>query len=226
MIPLLEDKLLDLLVNVIAIILGGGLIVVFIEWQRHQRELRSWKREDELIEIDIPRSDMSVFNWQISEKTSDKEKVMIYENRLENTVHRVTVHAEFVIRNTTSTEIIVTSYFGDVLQTPSGVDEKRYYDLETYDLISVEDMGIIRLKPYGTIPRAFIMDSTFGKDRILDQAPTTLVVTVETSSGRTIQAKSTLKITPYPLLGISSWGGAFHPSKFVEKREKDEEVPF
>jgi len=44
-----QDKLLDLLVNIISIILGGGLVMLWIEWRRHKREMSSWAREDEMI---------------------------------------------------------------------------------------------------------------------------------------------------------------------------------
>lgn len=89
MSPLIQEKLLDLLVNVIAIILGGGLITLVIELRRHQREGLSWQREDELIQIDIPRSDLRVLNWAITDKTSDKDKLIIYENKLEGTIRKI-----------------------------------------------------------------------------------------------------------------------------------------
>lgn len=51
--PLLQEKLLDLVVNFIAIVLGGGLITLVIEWRRHKREMQNWQREDATIQIDI-----------------------------------------------------------------------------------------------------------------------------------------------------------------------------
>ena len=135
MSPLIQGKLLDLLVNFVAIILGGGLITLVIELRRHQRERLNWQREDEMVQIDIPRSDLRCLTWIITDKTSDKDKLVIYENILEGTIRKIFVVAEFVIRNTTAAEIIITHYDADVLQIPSGNDTKHFYDLETHDLI-------------------------------------------------------------------------------------------
>src|SRR5215208_567747 len=102
MSPMIQEKLLDLLVNVVAIILGGGFITLLIDWRRHKREMQTWQREDETIQIDIPRSDALRLYWKIEKETPDKTKLMIYENHLENTIRRIVLVAEFVIRNTTA----------------------------------------------------------------------------------------------------------------------------
>jgi len=223
--PLIQEKLLDLLVNVIAIILGGGLIMLVIEWRRHQRERLAWQREDEMIQIDIPRSDMLVSKWQIGEKTSDKDKLVIYENKLEDTVKQLAIIAEFVIRNTTGAEIIITEYDAEILQVPSGDDSKQFYDLETFDLISVDDIGAIRLRPYTTVPRILVLVSHFGKDRKLDTVPTTVVISAKTSSGKIIQGKSTLRVMPR-ISDLEVYQGTIHPKKYVDKIREPENIPF
>ena len=194
--PFIQEKLLDLLVNIVSIILGGGIILLIIELSRHRRERRVWAREDHLLEIDIPRADLRVTKWQIIDRMSVVDKLEIYEHKLEGTIKQLLIAAHFVIRNTTSAEIIVTSYDINVLHIPPGHDKKGFYDLETFDLISVEDIGTIKLQPYAAIARMVILEGEFNSERRLDTAPSTLVVEAKTSSGATIHGKATLTIVP------------------------------
>jgi len=226
MSPLIQGKLLDLLVNFVAIILGGGLITLVIELRRHQRERLNWQREDEMVQIDIPRSDLRCLTWIITDKTSDKDKLVIYENILEGTIRKIFVVAEFVIRNTTAAEIIITHYDADVLQIPSGNDTKHFYDLETHDLISVDDIGAVRLRPYSTIPRVLVLVCEFDKDRKLESLPTTLVISAKTSSGKILQGKATLNLVNR-IPDLEYFRDEYHLKKYADKvRTPEDELPF
>ncbi len=226
--PILQDKLLDLLVNLVAIVLGGGLITLAIEWRRHKREMQNWQREDETIQIDVPVSNITRTKWKIDPKTSDKDKLMIYENQLENSIKLIIIYAEFVIRNTTPAEIIITNYGTELLSIPAGSDIITFYDLETFDVVSVDDFGAIRLKPYATIPRALVFVTKFDKDRKLaeDALPTTLVISVTTSSGKVIRRSAELNLVlGWP--GVTVHEGVFVPTKFAEKfKDEEDDVPF
>ncbi len=214
--PLIEEKLLDLLINVISIILGGGIIVMIIELRRHRRERRVWAREDQLIEIDIPRADLRVRKWQVTEKLSAEEKLVIYENQLEGTVKELLVTAHFVIRNTTAAEILVTSYDAKMLRIPPGHVSKRFYDLETADLVAVEDIGAIKLQPHAAIARIVILASRFGQDRKLETVPSTVLVEATTSSGASIHGQATLGVVSR-IHGVEYYQKRYHPTKYVDK---------
>jgi len=224
--PVIQEKLLDLLINIVSIILGGGIILMIIELRRHQREKRVWAREDQMLEIDIPRADVRVRQWQISDDMSAEEKLVIYENQLEGTVKQLLTVAHFVIRNTTGAEIVVTSYDANLLQIPPANDDKRFYELETVDLISVEDVGAIKLRPYAAIARIVIVVSDFDEGRRLDTVPSTLVVEAKTSSGATIHGKATLSVVPrFPDIKVHD--GRYHPKQYVDKiGVPEEEIPF
>src|SRR5690606_8330822 len=118
--------------------------------------------------------------------------------------------------NTTAVEIIITSYSAEVLQIPSGDDSFRFYDLETFDLISVDDIGAVRLKPYSTIPRVFLFVGDFDKDRKLDILPTTLAISAKTSSGKVVQGKATLNLVK-GINDLEYFRGQFHPKKYADK---------
>lgn len=228
--PLIQEKLLDLLINIISIVLGGGVVVMIIELRRHRRESRAWAREDNMVEIDVPRADVMVRKWQVSEKMTPEEKVVIYENQLEGTVKHLVAVAHFVIRNTTAAEIIVTSYDANLLQIPPGDDRKCFYEWETFDLISVEDMGAIKLRPYAAIARVALIESHFDQERKLNTVPSTLVVEAWTSSGAIIHGSATLSVVPR-LADIEFYRGRLHTTKYVDKirpepEPEEGEIPF
>ncbi|MEW5870996.1 MAG: hypothetical protein AB1894_17110 [Chloroflexota bacterium] len=215
--PKLQEILLELIVNIVSIILGGGIIMMIIEWRRHQREQRKWEREDRLIEIDIPRADMSYSTWQFREEMSDGEKLNIYENNLEDTIRSMLVIVEFVIRNTTGSEIIITKYDVILIQIPPGDETKRFYDLETADLISVQDIGPVKLSPYAVIARTAIVVNTFSKNRRLETPPSALAVIVTTSSGNVLQGTASLRIVRGVPDDIKVYQEELHLKKYIQK---------
>lgn len=114
------------------------------------------------------------------------------------------------------------------MQIPSGNDDKRFYDLETFDLISVDDIGAVRLRPYATIPRVLVLICNFGKDRKLEAIPTTLVISAKTSSGKIIQGKVTLNLVT-KINDLEYFRDNFHPKKYADKvrtPEEEDDIPF
>lgn len=219
-----------LVINIISILIGGGLIGLWIDWRRHQREVSQWQHEDRVVEIDVPRAEMRVSRWQIKDDTLEEEELLIHRNQLQDTVQQLTVIAHFVIRNTTSTEIVITDYTAKVLQIPPGLNNLRFYELETKDLISVEDVGAIKLHPHAAIPRMLILSERFGPERRLEDVPTTLSIEVTTSSGKKIQGNATLNIITRMPNDIEAYQSIFHPKKYVEKirppAEEEPDIPF
>ena len=224
--PLIKDKLLDLLVNVIAILLSGGLLTYFIESRRYKRERLSWQREDRMIAIDIPRSDIAIERWKITEKTSSEEKLEIYENNLLDTIKTILVVVEFVIRNTTAAEVIITHYDAGLFNLPAGDDVKNYFDLETHDYMSVKETGAIKLKPYASIPRFLVITSKFDKDRILEKAPSTVLISITTSNGVVGQVGTILKILPKKPDDVLLFEGSYYSRKDIEKTFPEDDLPF
>jgi hypothetical protein len=218
-----------LAINIVSILIGGGLIGLWIDWKRHQREVRKWQHEDQTVEIDVPRAEMRVSKWQITEDTLEDEELLIHRNQLQDTIQQLTVVGHFVIRNTTSTEIVVTDYTANILQIPPGPRNLRFYDLETKDLISVEDVGPIKLHPHAAIPRMLILSERFGADRRQEAVPATLSIEVTTSSGKKVQGNATLNIITRMPSDVEAYQGVFHPKKYLEKirpAEEEDDIPF
>lgn len=223
----LQEKLFDLLINFISIVAGGGLVFLIIEWRRHSRERKQWQQEDQMIQVDLPRAEMVVYRWEPDESMADKAQLVLYKKNLIGQVNEIIIIAEFVIRNTTSAEIILTDYVAKPLGVTSSREQTHYYDLEHFDPVSVDEIGAIRLNPYGNVPRYCIIRLRAESGSKIEQIPSTLAVEVTTSSGKVVQNKISLKTVEY-FGEIQLHEYRYYPKKHLEKIgvATEDDIPF
>jgi hypothetical protein len=219
-----------LLVNVISIILGGGIVLLFIEVRRHQRERRAWQIEDQTLQIDIPRAEIRVARWIISDDMPEKDQLIILKRKLENQIRDYTAIAEFVIRNTTPAEVVVTSYnaFVSPITVGYGQQYEHYYDLETYDLIDVEEIGAFTIKPYGVVPRYCVI-GWYTRGRGLEEIPSSIIVEVTTSTGKLIQGKAVLNVVSNDFGELQVYDSFPRPKRYLRKigvPTEEDDIPF
>jgi hypothetical protein len=220
-----EEFLATLLVNVISIILGGGIVLLIIEWRRHQREKIQWLIEDATLQIDIPRAELHVVRWEISDDMTEKEQLWVLKNKLDGQLRAFTLIAEFVIRNTTQAEIVVTSYKAYTSLSPSSHQEVQYYDLETYDLILVDEIGVFTIKPYGVVPRYCVIHWS-GRS---SEVPSSLFVESTTSSGKVIKGKTVLNVVSEEFNEIQLHESHYRPKNYLRKIGvpiEEDDIPF
>lgn len=227
--PFLQDKLLDLLINLISILVSGGLLLAFIEWQRHRREQRQWKREEAKLEIDVPRAEIAYSVWAIKDGLSDKQKLMLYENQLIGKVNTYQILVDYVIRNTTGGELVIISY-GVEENAPPGDKTLRLYDLQTLDLID-QSLSTV-LQPLGTIARTALINRALSYRQKIDSPPTQVRIYAETSEGVRVQKEVELKKVPSLPTGYTP-EGEMHLRAYVDKMPppseaviEEEEIPF
>lgn len=227
--PFLQDKLWDLFINLISFLVSGGLLLLLIEWRRHRREQRGWKREEERLEIDVPRAEMSHSVWAIGDKMSDKVKLRLYENQLLGKVNHYRILVDFVIRNTTNGELVVISY-GVEETAPPGDKTYNLYDLASADFIEPKSLAATVLQPLGTIARTALVDRGINIRQKMDSPPTHVRIHAETSEGIRVQKEVELKEVPStPNIGYSP-EGVVHLLAYLEKflpeevREIDKEL--
>lgn len=233
-----EEIIWTLVINTVSIILGGGLIGLWIDWRRHQRELRQWAKEDKQLEIDIPRADMRVWRYQLEKHMGDKEKLQIYEGKLEGTVEKFLIVVQFAVRSTTNSDVILTSYSVDV---PSLLEGWRvsadYYDLDKdYEKADPRNIESLTLRPYGSISRLCVITSKediFAKSQQrLEDPPKTVSVTATLSTGAVVQTQAALKVLESGMPGVGEHKGDYYPIKYFEKENPDtyitevDEIPF
>jgi len=190
MTPYFWDKIWDLVVNLLSVILGGGAIVAYIEWRRYQREQEAIKKEEERLAIDVINAEIMFDTWRLHEKMDPETQLRIYKYQLEGTVRGYTILLEFVLRNTTATELVIIE-----LRTEEPGVQRRPHELRKHDIYDVFDLhsgkyvgkkldGLTTLGPNGTLGRAIWIERSFDEKQKLETAPSTIDVRVRTSEGR------------------------------------------
>ena len=163
MLSILQDKLLDLLVSLLSILLGGGLLILVIEWRRHKREKEQWEREDVKLVIDVPKAELEHWTWEIMSTTTEKEELIIHRHDLRDTVQRYWIVASFVIRNTTNSDLVVVDYGAQEDAPPGGIRRCRLYEEDNMEFINPEGLSSTTLRPGATIVRAVLITHDLHK---------------------------------------------------------------
>jgi len=205
MSPYFWDKFWDLVVNLVSIILGGGAIVTYIEWRRYQREQRALKREEEGVAIEVVSAAIEVARWKVVEKMSPEEQLRIYKNQLQDMVKEYTIALEFVVRNTTNTQQLITGIETEepgiperegIITRAEQFDEYVVFDLQTPKILGYDMESTSTLDPYATLGRCVYISRKFDEKRRLEKAPSTIIVEVKMSEGRSVVRNITLNEVP------------------------------
>lgn len=237
MSPYFGDKFWDLVVNLLSVILGGGAIVAYIEWRRYQRERRAEEREQERVALDIVNAEISDIRWVVHDRMEPEMKLRIYENRLEGTVREYTILVEFVLRNTTNTDLVITELKCDEAGLPERPYQLRKSDVyEVFDLPTGEYKGekldeVVNIGPLGSLGRAVWIERSFDERQKLETPPSTVTVQVKTSEGRVVDHNIPLRLVEWVSKleaspsGCIYYGGAKRLPPRVQRLEREEELP-
>jgi len=237
MSPYFWDKFWDLVVNLLSVILGGGAILVFIEWRRYQRERRAEEREEERVAIDVVNAEIRDSRWEVRDEMKPETKVRIYENKLEGTVREYTILVEFLLRNTTNTELVITELKCNEAGLPKRPYKLRKSDVyEVFDLPTGEYEGIklddlVKLEPRGSLGRAIWIERSFDERQKLETPPSTVTVQVKTSEGKVVDHNIHLRPVEwisqmaYSPGGWPYYGRAKKIPPRVQRLDREEELP-
>lgn len=227
------EKLLDLVVTIIAFAATGGVFYWIIERRRHTQEQAKWKRDEEerlrkeqKLEIDVSSAVINAHVFRINDDMADDEKVDIYQNKAENKVRWYAIAVDFVIRNTTDEDLIVSKY-GVEDGTPPMVKTIRLYDMETADCIDPDELTPVTLKPSGIIARSGLIYRQMTPSRSIDKPPDIVRVYAFTS-GKMVEAEKKLQNVSAILV---AWhpGSGMHLLKCYERmtdEQKEKLTPF
>ena len=228
MSPYFLDKIWDLVVNLVSIILGGGAIVTYIEWRRYQREQRALKREEEGVAIEVVSAAIEVAKWKVVEMESPEEQLRIYKNHLEDMVKEYTIALEFVVRNTTNSQQLITGIETEepgiperegIITRAEQFDQYVVFDLQSLKFLGYDMGSTSTLDPYATLGRCVYINRKFDEKRRLEKAPSNIVVRVKMSEERSVVRSIILNEVPIP------WTTAIEEDG-TPTRVSWEEIPF
>lgn len=240
--PYYLDKLWDFAVNMLSVLVGGGAIVAYIELRRYQREKKAIQREEQRVAVDVISSEISVEKWVPHSGLSTEDKLRVYEHQLDGTVKSYIILLEFLLRNTTNTEVVVTRLATEEpgvperpLESFAAEVEEVYeiYDLQTGGSVPAGFDELTTLQPSGTLTRALWIQRFFDEQLKLETPPSTIAVTVETSGGREKthnislrNVRAITKLRSSPKGSPYYAGAATPPPRVVEEEDLEDEIPF
>lgn len=105
----MEINLAQVLLSLLSGVIGGGIILAWIEVQRHRHEKEEWKLKDRRIDIKVLSVESNVDRWDPSEYRDEKDKIRIYELGLINKVSEWMFIIKISYSNLTDRDIIITS---------------------------------------------------------------------------------------------------------------------
>jgi hypothetical protein len=109
MLTLWQQILIAVISGLVGGLAGGGIISAILDVIRFRREQEEVEREEQRIAIDPINARISIQRWAVKDNMSDKFKLYVYENALQDTLLEYAIIAEFLIRNLRNEEIIITS---------------------------------------------------------------------------------------------------------------------
>lgn len=130
-------------------LLGGGLILGWIELMRYRRERKQWKKADQKIELIELISESHFKRWN-PEREKDQEKIRIFESGLKGKIRSWYFCVKYEISNLTSQDILAHDISLDISQVKMTTPEKEspsYFNgykkqtLRRYHLLSKELIG-------------------------------------------------------------------------------------
>lgn len=103
-------------------ILSGGVVIAWIEYQRHRHEKIDWELKEKKIELRVIESDSIEKRWKAESCRDEAEKLRIYESDINGKIKEWEFLIKIVISNLTNSDVLALSM---VLEIPQLNIEKK-----------------------------------------------------------------------------------------------------
>lgn len=238
------DLITQFLVTIVGGLLSGGILITWIEFQRHQREKKEWQLKDRKLELRIINVASVEDKWIASIIRDEKEKLNIYDAGLDGKIHSWMFMVKIAFSNLTDSDILATSLSLEI-QQPSfeqaaskKFDSENYfyqrlirYDLMNKNIISESDLPLI-IPAKTTSGVVYMGEWNFGYRSIVGNLPTTATFKILLDDGtlRNINidfSKSVKNIEIlYSSTGNKHWLPAIEKHGQEINKMDEENVPF
>lgn len=239
----MEINLVQVLLSLLSGVIGGGIILAWIELQRHRHEKEEWKLKDKRIDIKVLSVESDVERWDPTKYRDEKEKLKIYEFGLNNKVSEWKFIIKIAYSNLTDRDIIITSADVEVpmpnyevAKVTSDVKERFYpikftiYDLMKKNLIDENSFPLV-LPQKSTTGIVFFGKWDFRYPYLVSTLPSSSNLIIKLDDGITRQIAIDFTNAGFiSELGYSSSGNPhWYPAiavSGVDLDKVDEEIPF
>lgn len=239
----MEINLAQVLLSLLSGVIGGGIILAWIEVQRHRHEKEEWKLKDRRIDIKVLSVESNVDRWDPSEYRDEKDKLRIYELGLINKVSEWMFIIKISYSNLTDRDIIITSAELEVpmpnydIAKIEGEFKERFFPLKLtkYDLMKKnridENSFPLVLPQKSTTGIVFLGKWDFRYPYLVNNVPSSSSLLIKLDDGETRQITIDFSNAGFITeLGYSSSGNPhWYPAIAIsgpDLDEADDEIPF
>ena len=240
----MEINIWQVLLSFFGSIIGGGMIVAWIEFQRLRREKEEWKLKDKKIDIKILSVEANENRWNPTIYKDEKKKLSIYEKGLNDKVSDWMFIIKIAYSNLTDRDILVTMAELEIpmpnyeVAKIEGTKQERFYPIKItkYDLMKktlINEYSFPLVIPQkSTAGIVFLGNWNFNYPYLVNSVPSSssLIIKLDDGINRQInidfsKAGDIMELA-YSSSGNPHWEPALNKSKEeIEKAELDE-IPF
>lgn len=154
----------SIIIMLVSSLLGGGIVIAWIEFQRHRHENIEWKKKEKKVETRVISAKSVSQRWKAS-SCDEKEKLRIFETALDGKVKYWTFLIQIVLSNLLDSDLLATEI---TLETPQP-------DMET----KINS----HLKYEQNYCRLILVKYNLMKKDIIDESALPLVIPAKSSTG-------------------------------------------
>jgi hypothetical protein len=141
-----------IILTIVTGLLSGGIVIAWIELQRHRHEKLEWKEKEKKVEIRIISAKSDIRRWNAS-RYDEKEKLRIFETGLDGKISYWAFLIQIVISNLLENDLLATEI---TLETPQPDMEMK----ENKNLKYEKNISSLSLIKYDLMKKDIINDLT------------------------------------------------------------------
>lgn len=241
----MEIDLVQVLLSLLSGVIGGGIIVAWIEIQRHRHEKEEWKLKDKKIDIKVLAVESNVSHWDPSLYNNEKEKLSIYEKGLNNKVSKWLLVIKISYSNLTDRDILITSAELEIPMPSYEISKKvsenkrQFYPITLHKYNLMEKTLITSFSFPLVLPQkttagiVFLGEWDFYYPYLVSSVPSTSTFIIKLDDGMARQISidfnnaEPIQELAYSSKGNPHWEPALVKSKVeIEEEEEENEIPF
>lgn len=240
----MEISLIQVLLSLLSGVVGGGIILAWIEIQRHRHEKVEWKLRDKKIDIKILTVESNISYWDPSTYNDEKQKLAIYEKGLTNKVSEWLFVVKVSYSNLSDRDILITSADLEIpmpsyeVGKTTGENKTRFYPITLHKYNLMEKTLITGYSFPLVLPQkstggiVFLGDWSFNFPYIVNSVPMSSTLLIKLDDGQTRQIAidfsgvGNIEELAYSSLGNAHWEPALHKSQAEIIEDDEANLPF
>jgi hypothetical protein len=230
----------QLLISLFGGLVGGGLIVSWIELKRFTRERNQWTEEDKKMLIHVNSALYSIRHWDAKNISEEDEKIRVFESGLNGNISSWKYFLKFGLENLSKRDLLVNKIdlnFSNPTRIKVTQEDRKYfrkyhflisriYDMFNKSLIHDRNFPLL-IPANSTMGIVIIGINDFDYPDIVTEVPTMGIITIALNGGFYLQKEICFTDKNFIFdIDTSTVTGEYHWTPYLEFINEYEELPF